>query len=378
MNAQAAEEIKSEILRWLEGTRFASASLEPLSGSTANFIYRAHLVEPLDDAASTTDVLVKHGEGYVANHPDFKLTTFRCLIEEECLKALASFRITAKPDPISPYNYVVRTPKCFLFDEKSNTQVQEYLPNGVDLKTYALKNFPSPTPESQRPQCLQLGKSLGKWLRAFHDWTAEHPKLGAELAKNQEMQAMKHMINYQWLIRRIEQFPDILGEAKEVFEEVEMMAAEELKGDIQPIHGDFWSGNVLLPDAPIQGGDEVPMFVIDWELAQLGVRNLDLGQMIAELYELWLYKKIEAGRWMVEGFVEGYGVVTRGFAFRTVIQVGCHLVCFGTSVPGWGTPEQVKDVARLGRDLIINGWQEDTEWLQRSDLGCLLDQSVGE
>lgn len=113
------------------------------------------------------------------------------------------------------------------------------------------------------------------------------------------------------------------------------------------------------------------MFVIDWEMSQIGVPNLDCGQMIAELYELRLYKDTTAGLWMVQGFAEGYGAVSNDFAFRTAIQIGAHLVSFGTSVQGWGTPEQVEMVARTGRDIIVHAWQKDREWFEGCDLACL-------
>lgn len=74
---ETADDIKSEVFAWLKETRYASSSLDTLSGGTANFVYRAHLSRPLEDG--TTHVLIKHGEGYVATHPDFKLTTDRCV-----------------------------------------------------------------------------------------------------------------------------------------------------------------------------------------------------------------------------------------------------------------------------------------------------------
>ncbi|KAJ2971824.1 hypothetical protein NUW58_g9309 [Xylaria curta] len=151
------------------------------------------------------------------------------------------------------------------------------------------------------------------------------------------------------------------------------MAAKELEDEsrLQVIHGDFWTGNVLLPDSPIREGDDINVFVIDWEMSQIGVPNLDLGQMVAELYELKLYKNITAGLWIAQGFLEGYGAVSDDFAFRTAIQVGAHLISFGTSVQGWGTPEQVEEVARVGRDVIVHAWQKDREWFRRGDLACL-------
>lgn len=117
------------------------------------------------------------------------------------------------------------------------------------------------------------------------------------------------------------------------------------------------------------------MFVIDWEMAQIGVTNLDLGQIIAELYQLKLFKDITAGLWIVQGFVEAYGAVSDDFAFRTAIQIGAHLITFGTSVEGWGTPEQVETIARTGRDIIVHAWNKDRDWFRTHDLACLFQSN---
>ncbi|KAI3336528.1 kinase-like domain-containing protein [Xylariaceae sp. AK1471] len=371
MDAATRDEIKSKVLKDLEQTPFAASSLRALSGGTANFIYHAILKTPLSDG--TRDLLIKHSEGYIANSPAFKLTLFRCRIEEECLKALSEFPIEGKAELPGDTRFTVRTPNFYHFDEQNNTQVQEILLNGKDLKTYALNTYSANTLETARPQCLQLGRALGRWLRNFHTWSATQAGLRKTVAGNTEMQQLKHLINFSWLLDRVAQFPSVLGEAQDVFEKVKAMAAKELEDEsrLQVIHGDFWTGNILLPDSSIQEGSDVPMFVIDWEMSQIGVPNLDIGQMIAELYEMKLYRNVTAGVWMVQGFVEGYGSVSEDFAFRTAIQVGAHLVCFGTSVQGWGTPEQVEMVARTGRDIIVHAWQKDREWFQRNDLACL-------
>ncbi|KAI2639595.1 kinase-like domain-containing protein [Hypomontagnella submonticulosa] len=371
MAPMSREEITSRVLESLKGTPYEASSLDVLSGGTANFIYRATLSQPLEDG--TEEVVVKHSEDYVANTPSFKLTLSRCRIEEECLKALSAFPIVGKADESDPYNFSVRTPKFYHFDGKNNSQVQEYLQNGIDLKTYALKTYVESNSDVTKHQSLQLGKSLGRWLRGFHNWAAQQAALRNVVAENKELQQLKHFINFSWLLDRIKQFPDILGDAEGVFEEVKKMAAAELEDEsqLQVIHGDFWSGNILLPKSPIQEGVDVPMFVIDWEMSQIGKPNLDLGQMIAELYELKLYKDISAGLWMVQGFVDGYGTVSEGFAFRTAIQFGAHLISFGTSVQGWGTQEQVENCARLGKDIIIHAWEKDRSWFEGGDLACL-------
>lgn len=129
--------------------------------------------------------------------------------------------------------------------------------------------------------------------------------------------------------------------------------------------------SILLPKYPIQEGSDTPVFVIDWELSQLGKKELDLGQMIAELYELKLYKGMQGGLWMVQGLIYGYGTVNEDFIFRTAIQFGTHLVCFGTSVSGWGTPEQVENCARIGKEIIVHAWKKDRRWFEEGELACL-------
>lgn len=100
-------------------------------------------------------------------------------------------------------------------------------------------------------------------------------------------------------------------------------------------------------------------------MCQLWLPQLDLGQIIAELYELTLYKNIQAGLWFIEGFMSGYGFVSDEFAFRTLIHVGTHLVSFGTGVAGWGDPKQCETVAETGRDIISKAWREDKAWFKQ-------------
>lgn len=69
------ELLKSKVLGYLKRTLFEPSSLDVLSGGTANFIYRATLLQPLEDG--TKEVVVKLSEDYVANSPDFHLPLSR-------------------------------------------------------------------------------------------------------------------------------------------------------------------------------------------------------------------------------------------------------------------------------------------------------------
>lgn len=113
------------------------------------------------------------------------------------------------------------------------------------------------------------------------------------------------------------------------------------------------------------------MRVIDWEMVQLGVRPLDLGQVIAELWQLKLYKDIDAGEWLIRAFADGYGAVDDNFAYRTIIHVAVHLICFGSQTPGWGDAEQQKDVVRVGKEAIVKAWGRDRGYFEGHVLGSL-------
>ncbi|KAI0166644.1 kinase-like domain-containing protein [Xylariaceae sp. FL1272] len=370
MDEAKRQKISSRVLQTLEHSQYAATALVPLTGGTANFTYHANLKTPLQDG--TKDVLVKHSEEFIANTPSFKLAISRCRVEAECLKTLTNLPGKGQAEASNGSNFVVRAPKFYHFDEQNNTQIQEIMLNGKNLKAYALATYSPNTPDSARSECHHLGRALGKWLHDFHRWSAMHSELRETLAGNEEMQDLKHMINFTFLQDRVAEFPSVLTEAKDIFAEVEDMAIKELQDEsqLQPIHGDFWTGNVLLPSGSIREGSEVPMLVIDWEMSRIGLPNLDLGQMMGELYELKLYKDITAGLWMLQGFLEGYGPVGEDFAYRTAIQMGTHLVAHG-GVEGWGTPEQVEMVARTGRDIIVHAWQRDRAWFHSGELACL-------
>ena len=77
MAAKSPAEMEASVKAELEGTVYAASSLQPLTGGTANFIFHVKLRNPLPDG--TTDVVVKHGEGYVAQNPIFTLTVSRCV-----------------------------------------------------------------------------------------------------------------------------------------------------------------------------------------------------------------------------------------------------------------------------------------------------------
>lgn len=95
---------------------------------------------------------------------------------------------------------------------------------------------------------MEVGRVLGAWLRNFHDWAADGSSGSLQLreliASNREMQGIKLQYNYRLLLSRVEAYPDLLAEAKPVFEQLIALAEAELTEEhqLQVIHGDFWTG----------------------------------------------------------------------------------------------------------------------------------------
>lgn len=79
-----AESIGQAVEKELEGTPYACFNLVPLAGGTANFIYRASLRKGL--AGGIDDIVIKHGEAYVALNQTFEIPTSRCVCSiDPCL-----------------------------------------------------------------------------------------------------------------------------------------------------------------------------------------------------------------------------------------------------------------------------------------------------
>ncbi|KAF7595174.1 hypothetical protein BBP40_007141 [Aspergillus hancockii] len=366
---------KESILSELSTTPYACSSIEKLSGGTANFVFRGTLLRPLSDG--TTTVVIKHTEDYVASNRDFKLSAERCLIEESILGALNNLPSTEiTNDEDTAPEFTAKTPRLYSFNSSTNTQVMEDLPDSVDLKSFFV--HVDSTRSVSREWAVSLGRALGHWLSSFHSWAKEPAQsdLELEMERNHLFRDLKFSINYDNLVNSVGKYPELLEASRDVFEKVrELAKSESGRKDGEQfgvIHGDFWSGNVLLPQSSLDTQDSnTPLFIIDWELAQCGTRALDLGQMMAELYELKHFKGIDAGVWIIQGIAEGYPGLSEELAFRTLIHVGTHLICWGTTVPGWGTDEQVAEVARTGRDLIVQAWKKDKSWFNGGAWECL-------
>ncbi|KAI0123196.1 kinase-like domain-containing protein [Xylariales sp. AK1849] len=380
------DELRAQILHKLSGTLYACSSLTQLTNGTTNFVFRGTLIQPLpphlqDDLTGGTatstirTVIVKHATAFAALNKDFPIDLSRCVVEESMLGALNHF-------PYTPS--IVKVPHLYLFDRETNTLVLEDVPGVVDLKTAIV----SSSANDVLPQALatSIGRALGSWLRSFHSW-ASAPlqtsfRVDAEIRNNKPMRELKFLITYGGFITVLEQFPDVLGDHKKTLEDVRELATKGLErtasdgqeGEWGIIHGDFWTGNVLLSHNE-HTEEKTELFIVDWEFAQFGDRAYDIGQMIGDLYERKHFMEVESAVWAIKGFIEGYGALSDEMSFRIAIHTGVQLVTWVIRGPPLhmraATRERVEAVVRLGQTFILKGWKKDRMWFRNSVLASL-------
>ncbi|KAI5860079.1 kinase-like domain-containing protein [Durotheca rogersii] len=367
----------TRVLEQLSETPYSCSSLTRLVNGTTNFVFRGILTRPLplgDDKPVET-VIVKYTADFAALNKDLPIDASRCVVEGSILNLLNNL----------PDGSLVRTPHLYLFDQSTSTQVLQDIPDAVDLKTILVS--PTANVPLSQPLATSIGYALGSWLRSFHSWASTQSRdgahRGAEIGPNEPMRKLKYLVTYGSFIGNLEQFPDVLGDHRKTLEEVKLMAADEFEksgadahGDEWGIiHGDFWSGNILISET--QTRDEAPgLFVVDWEFVQFGHRAYDLGQMVGDLCERKHFQDAQAAAWAVDAFLAGYGAVADDVAFRAAIHAGVHLITWlarGPPLamrPAWAR-ERAAGAVKLGLDMVLRGWARDREWFAGSGLAGL-------
>ncbi|PTB78833.1 hypothetical protein M440DRAFT_1373802 [Trichoderma longibrachiatum ATCC 18648] len=380
LSEQEEHALAQQVLDQLAETPYACSALKKLSGGTANFLYRGVLRTPLEDAQT---IVIKRSTGYAAVNRDFPLDVSRCFFEEAMLQALDGLSHTTIT-PSGPT--AVMAPRCYLFDPDTHTQVHQDFPGTIDLVSL----LQSTKVDQSLPgiSSLSVGYALGSWLRFFHSWTSgpAQAELRRRVGPNEGMRRLKCQITYDSFIEILERHPETIEDYRETLEAVrsamryeferEPTEGDEIRGII---HGDFWAGNVLLPDSPshrtISPLEPNNLVIIDWEKVQFGHRAVDIGGMLADLYERKHFKGVAASMPIMRGFIKGYGPLSEELAFRTAIHAGVHLICWyyrrDRNAPLPYPLPKVLDALTLGRDFILRGWARDRDWFEDSVLAPL-------
>ncbi|KAF3012249.1 hypothetical protein E8E14_011172 [Neopestalotiopsis sp. 37M] len=371
---QSEEDISTKVLQYLSQTPYACSSLSRLMTREDNFVYRGALTHPLSlqDGGAAESVIIKHSTA----------TTYQ-VFEETLLKSLINLATR------STESTIVKAPGVYIFDRDANIQVLEDLADTDGLKTILL----SPDAELKLPSPKVLGHSLGKWLRSFHAWALapEQAAVRSKMGQNDPMRKLKYSYTFGTVLEVLGDHPSILDGNMKTLQSIQDVVIKDFERPATEgeehwglIHGDLWSGNMLLPKTPwkevLSPSDELNrLFIIDWEFAQFGHRSYDLGQIVGDLYERKVVNKNDIVIPVMEGVIKGYGELSDDMAFRTAMYVGVHLISWDTRRPRQGprvaAPEVIANTLTIGRDFILNAWRKDREFFRGSALSSLFSMN---
>jgi thiamine kinase-like enzyme len=328
-----------ELRHYLNSKSIPAASVEALSGGTANYVWR---ITTLLGRSS----IIKHAEPFVATNPGMKFPVERMGFEAKALREFST---------LLPEDEVVRLPALYHYDEEahvlniadggSRTLKEAYSDEGVDV--------------------VGLGERIGKWLARFHASTTKE-ELRSQF--NNAVAKAIYRYNYNNLSSTLQSqgLDGKLGER--INEKYGALLATD---DLTICHGDFWPGNILLSDHH-SSPEEITLTVVDWEMIRNGNGVTDIGQFAAEA---WLLDRFRGGRGLLDAFLKGYlelRKLGREDAVRVAVQFGTH-ISFWTTQVKWGTEEETKECVKYGSEVLKKVESGDWVWLRGAALGGLFE-----
>jgi hypothetical protein len=307
--------------------------------------------------------------------------------------------------------------------------VIEDLPDSVTVKAYLSQHGDTITSDT----AFALGTALGTWLREYHAWLNAPAGMSADtnledlsqemrdrtellvtLSKNESMVAARSRLYIGSYRTSMAQFPQLEGwPSDEKFEDIEAMiklcCGNPDFGGGRGIHGDWWTGNMILRDAPLpdpaqleEKDKKTDIFMLDFEVSQLGSPAQDLAQCLGELYLVHHFFHSVSPLHVMRGVASAYlspsqtpnapapGLHTidtelansgkggqeegdkEELAFQTAMHFGVHIV----TIPwryGWPTDEEgcMEKCVAFGNQCLLKAVERERGWFEEGVLGFL-------
>ncbi|KAL5519481.1 hypothetical protein ACEPAH_1164 [Sanghuangporus vaninii] len=159
-----------DVIAYLADTPFASTHAEALSGGTANFVFRLHLVNPLANASGAQTVILKHAKSWVATKKEFALDD----IEVAALKHVRA---------LLPAVSLATVPAVYYHDTIAHVLIME----DAGPKSRNLKDLLRESPLSKSAS-RELGTALSRFLAALHVHGSADNGLGQRAPRHHEEQ----------------------------------------------------------------------------------------------------------------------------------------------------------------------------------------------
>lgn len=311
-----------------------------LSGGFANFVF---LVTQTD----RTQIILKHTSESIKAFPSLRGSPIRGDAEVRALTVLP---------PLLPHDPSINVHLPVLLHYDHEAHVQHQRPAGSRTLKDAYQD-----PSLDIPS---IGRRLARWLAQLHKIPPP-----TEFEDNPTAKRI-YGGSYRGCVGVLDEAGIDSKPAKVALERYEPLLHTETA---MLCHGDFWPGNVLLPDAEEGGGANPGITMVDWEMSRRGNGATDVGQFAAEA---WLLDRFRGGRGLLAAFLNEYAdsameQVTAEFAKRVVVHAGVHLA-YWPSMVDWTDANGTKGIQGFGVELMRRAEDEDLEWLHDSVFGPLV------
>jgi hypothetical protein len=106
------------------------------------------------------------------------------------------------------------------------------------------------------------------------------------------------------------------------------------------------------------------IFVLDWELCHLSSIVIDLGTMFAELYILYFFENSSSVPFILDSFLEAYGLIETADALDTMIYCGVHLIIWPCRTE-WSEHPKLKECIQFGCSILENAYNGNAAWFKK-------------
>ena len=256
----------------------------------------------------------------------------------------------------------VRTPKLLFYDDQDHVLIMEDAGNLPSLKGWLQTGVSAETTS-------RIGQALGRFLAKVHNSTAGNEEVLSTFNGNQTAKDLSGTLYFGTLPAAAEKF----GYTDDYFRKVAKDGENEVLESSEVLtFGDFWTGNILVSATD---SEDFNLFVLDLELCKPGTAEFDIGQMAAEMYCLAVFRDHRLGTSLLEAFLRSYKESRKAevSAAKVAIRVGVHLfVIMPRAWSNEANPERIKEIVKVGAELIRIGWEKDEAALRESVVGSLM------
>ncbi|KAK5655076.1 hypothetical protein OQA88_5975 [Cercophora sp. LCS_1] len=299
----------------------------------------------------------------------------REMAEYQLLKAFRYFHPRGEGSAdYTPYSYLVMV---------------EHLPDCITMEEYIRR------PSADMRYIRTIFEGLGKWLRAFQDYTRvllTNPHWNQNLEGLPTVRLTQE--NYgDPILETIENSPYLWNWVAAHSNTEPAVALErafanfrkcikldlEVPLDRTVVHGSFGLDNILIQDPSLHGTGETPttVLVVDWKTGAIGNGDEDVAHMVQDLVKFWMVNSTVLSLTAMEfihAFLRGYAPLV-GFnpPLRVTSRIGGRLIKLGQHLQSLQPQSKMcpaglweyGDIVAQGGDLMIAGHLNDTEWLRR-------------